>query len=352
MPDESWQPVSYDQLSGWKHDDHSRAFEVFKAGAGKIAGQDTQHSLHRIGKIAQSHDQPGVEQARGFFEEYFTPHQFVDCRNSPGFVTGYFEPEVKAFLHPSEDYCVPLYRRPDDLVSISDANRPEGMSADRVFGRTSGGRIEPYFDRLEIQSGALDGKGLELVWLKDKTDAFFIHVQGSARLVLPDGDVMRIAYAAKNGHPYTSIGRILADQLNLPPNKMTADMLARWMRDHPQDIDGLMAQNRSYIFFQIVEGLDLGAGPIGAAGLPLAAGRSLAIDCQHHAYGLPVWVNAPDAEIDEHGTVRRLMIAQDTGSAIKGPQRGDLFVGSGDRAGYLAGKVRSSATFHILVPTS
>lgn len=356
--DESWQPVSFGRLQGWRQDDHSAAFAAFKSSASHAARSGKETVLDQAFKQALALENPDVEQARLFFENRFVPHQYFGKSNKSGFVTAYFEPEVEASRTADGDFCVPLYHRPPDLVEVAPSNRSNGTANTMAFGRIGKEGIEPYFDRRAIQSGALQDKGLELAWLKDKTDAFFIHVQGSARLILPDGETMRIAYAAKSGHPYSSIGRILADRLGRPRQEMTADILADWMRQHSNDVDELMAHNQSYIFFKELKTLDNTEGPVGAAGVPLAPGRSLAVDFRHHDYGLPIWVNAPDAiiggengENGENGRpVCRLMIAQDTGSAIIGPQRGDLFAGSGDRAGSLAGKVHSKATFHILVP--
>lgn len=357
--DKAWKPVCFERLHGWHLDDHRAAFEVFKSSARHLADSGKSTVLTQAFNQALALENPDPDQARRFFENRFIPHKYSDEGDKSGLVTAYFEPEVEASRTSSGKFCIPLYRRPSDLVEVTPTNRPAGMTDTMGFGRIGENGMEPYFDRKAIQSGALHLRGLELAWLKDKTEAFFVHVQGSARLLLPDGEIMHITYAAKSGHPYTSIGRILADRLGIPAKDMTADILADWMRHHPKDIDELMAQNNSYIFFKEVNTLDHNAGPIGAVGVPLAPGRSLAVDFRHHAYGLPIWVDVPDAKIGgadggcENGdaSLRRLMIAQDTGSAIVGPQRGDIFVGSGHHAGFLAGKVRSKATFHTLVPT-
>ncbi|MEP1207106.1 MAG: MltA domain-containing protein [Rhizobiaceae bacterium] len=290
-------------------------------------------------------------EARQFFEQRFTPHHFGSPMDLDGFVTGYFEPELAASLQPSAEYPVPLHQCPEDLVQLDDHNRPAAMDPALSFGHKRDGKISEYFDRGEIQAGALDCLGLELVWLKNKTDAYFVHVQGSARLILPDGQSMRVGFAAKSGQPYTSIGKVLCKRIGISEDQMTADRLAEWMRSHPDDVDELMANNRSYIFFKAMDRrLDLDEGPVGAADIALTPRRSLAVDHSIHPYGLPIWVAARDDLLGEDRPFSRLMVAQDTGSAIIGPQRGDIFVGSGERAGLIAGKIRSPASFTLLVP--
>lgn len=199
--------------------------------------------------------------------------------------------------------------------------------------------------------GALDPEGLELVWLKDPIEAYFIHVQGSARLKLPDGSSMRVGYAGKSGHPYTGIGRLLVQRGEGTPDDFTMSGLKSWLRANPEQRDALFRQNQSYIFFREIKGATIEDGPIGAAGLPVIAGRSLAVDNRYISYGLPVFVstNAPDLD-QPKSPFRRLMIADDTGSAIRGPSRGDIFVGSGEDAGRLAGDIRHPATFTMLLP--
>lgn len=286
--------------------------------------------------------------ARDFFEERFRPHLI----KADGFVTGYYEPEVAASLARDERFCVPLYRRPHDLVDVSKENRPNGWDPVLRLGRATERGIEPFFDRAAIEAGALDGRGLELAWLKDPVDAFFIHVQGSARLRLADGRTHRIAFDGKSGHAYASIGRLAIERGQLAREAAHKDGLEAWLKANREEGRALMRENRSFIFFR--ETLQSESeGPIGAAGVPLVAGRSLAVDRLLHTFHTPVWVASPGlADFDRPGRpFRRLMIAHDTGSAIVGPARGDLFVGSGAKAGSTAGRIRHDATMIALVPT-
>ena len=334
-------PIEFGALSGWDEDDHLTAFDAFCRSASQMLKRPYSprgslvelESLLECAKRALAKDTSTQADAKSFFEDNFAPHVLGAINQFNGFLTGYFEPELPASRTQSAKYSIPLYRPPPDLLDRADNVRPL------------------HLDRGAIQSGVLTGLGLELVWLKDKTDAYFVHVQGSARLVLEDEQVMRIAFAAKSGHAYTSLGKVLCDRLNIAPADMTADRLVVWMRQHPDEIDDLMALNRSYIFFQEASHLDTDDGPVGAAEIPLVAGRSLAVDQTLHPYGAPVWLSTPNPILPDDTRTNRLMIAHDTGSAIIGQQCGDIYIGSGQAAGLIAGRIQSPARLVILVPT-
>jgi membrane-bound lytic murein transglycosylase A len=288
-----------------------------------------------------------------FFERWFVPHRI----EASGFVTAYYEPEVEASRMRSGRFTVPLYRRPADLVEVSEAERSPTWDADTRFARRRGNRLEPFFDRGAIEAGPLAGRGLELAFVADPVDAFFIHVQGSARLRLVEGPgrgtILRIGFDGKSGHVYTSIGRLAVERGILPRDEADRDGLMAWMKSHPEEGRALMRENRSFIFFRETPVAE-GEGPLGAAGVPLTPFRSLAVDRSLHTFQTPLFVEAAglaDAEGAGH-TFRRLMIAQDTGSAIVGPARGDIFYGSGEHAGSRAGRVRHAATMFALVPLS
>lgn len=351
-------PVSFEELRGWSGDNHIAAFAAFLASSQRMAVKPYKtralgvsgRALASVATKALNLKNPDADAARLFFEQNFVPHRIgTEETTKTGFLTGFFEPVVSASLKPSRQFPYPLYRRPNDLIDINDANRPATMDPSFRYGRQTLSGPQEYFDRPAIQAGALDGKELELVWLQSKVDAFFIHVQGSAKLQLAEGGWMRVTYAAKSGHPYTSIGKVLCEQTGVQPEQMTADRLAQWMYDHPDRIDGLLSHNKSYIFFEEIEGLDPSLGPIAAAKTPLMAGRSLAVDRTLHTFGSPVWVTTRSPLPGDDSTLARLMVAQDTGSAIVGPVRGDIFVGSGVEAGMIAGKVRHQAEMQVLV---
>jgi len=245
---------------------------------------------------------------------------------------------------------VPVYRVPDDLVQLyPDADRAVRNHEMTYARKTAQGHL-PYYERKEIEQGALDGRNLEILYLENWVDAFYMHVQGSARVALEQGGHVRLTFAAKNGHPYTSIGKLLIERGALSLAGMSMAAVRGWLDANPQQARELMWENRSYIFFRELSGQDSSEGPVGAQGVALTPRRSLAADTSIHALGTPVWVNAP--ELDVHGLsgFRHLMIAQDAGSAIRGEQRGDIFWGSGAQAGDIAGAMRHKAEFIILLP--
>ncbi len=350
-------PLGYHDIPNWKNDDHISAFKSFLVSARRMVEKPYKtralgisgNALATVGKAAIECSKTSMtpNKARTFFELAFQPHKIDDAE---GFLTGYFEPVVTASKIRSEKFSEPLYLRPDDLVDVNDANRPRQMDASYRYGLKTNDGIKQYFDREMISTGALSGRGLELVFLEDKVDAFFIHVQGSAKLNLDKGDIMRVTYAAKSGHPYSSIAKKLCIQLQIPPAEMTADRLKKWMLDNPNDLDELLFHNKSFIFFEEVLGTDLETGPIAAAKTPLIPERSLAVDRTLHTFGTPIWLTTQKPLPQEIEPLSRLMIAHDTGSAIVGPARGDIFIGSGDEAGLKAGRVRHAAEMIVFLP--
>ncbi|WP_430513895.1 MltA domain-containing protein [Pannonibacter phragmitetus] len=257
---------------------------------------------------------------------------------------------MRGSRQPSATYATPLYRAPEGLTPLQPETTPQSLAGFTHALSTSKGLAEMP-DRGAIMDGALKDQGLELVWLADPIDAYFVHVQGSTRIRLEDGSVMRAGYAGKTGHPYTAIGKVLVDAGEGTPEDFTMQGLRAWLMANPERMDGLFRRNRSFIFFREVTEVGPELGPIGAANLPLVPGRSLAVDPRFHSYGLPVFVGA---DLSGAGLSQphwqRLMIADDTGSAIRGAARGDIFMGSGDAAGAAAGAVRHKATFTILLP--
>jgi membrane-bound lytic murein transglycosylase A len=352
--------ISFAEISGWREDDHAAAYAAFLVGARAIADAPPKTralgidggGLQRAARVALQRDSaPAKDDARKFFERWFVPHRIC----ARGFVTGYYEPEVEASRSPTGRFKVPLHRRPADLVDVDDSNRPPAWHPEIRFARSSGAGFVPFFDRAEIEEGALAGRGLELAYVENPVDAFFIHVQGSARLKLVEGEgqgaTLRISYDGKAGHPYTSIGKLAVERGILARDKADKDGLEVWLKSHPDEGRALMRENRSYIFFRETEVADED-GPLGAAGIPLTAHRSLAVDRTLHTFHTPIFVDAPQLADPEEGGrhFRRLMIAHDTGSAIVGPSRGDIFFGSGEAAGSRAGRVRHAATMIALVP--
>jgi membrane-bound lytic murein transglycosylase A len=287
--------------------------------------------------------------ARAFFEANYTPHR-IKGSPEPGFVTGYYEPEVRGSRERSGAFMVPVYGRPDDLITLA----PETERArfnDRITGmrQTPQGQV-PYYTRQEIHAGALEGRGLELLYLDDPVELFYMQVQGSGLVRFAGGSSVRLTYAGKNGHPYTSIGKLLIARGEITSDAMSMAVVKAWLRADPERARALMEENRSYVFFRELDAKESADGPLGADGVQLTPGRSLAVDTAYHRLGLPVFVTGPDIAAPDGAPFRRLMIAQDVGSAIRGPGRGDIFWGTGAAAGAIAGSTRHKASFTLLLP--
>lgn len=352
-----FRPVAFGAMPGWGADAHQQALAAFRLSAARIHVKP-----YRTGSLGVAFDAfaPAYVEAlqlqaeddaaaRSLFERHFVPARIVPDQGA-GLVTGFYEPEMVASSVRTAAFTVPLLSRPADLIEIDDGNRPAGFDPSFAFGRRTDGGIVEYYDRGEIMRGALAGQGLEIAWLADPVDAFFIHVQGAARLDMTDGRRLRLTYAAKTGHRFTAIGRLLADMGEIPLPAVTMQSIRAWLRSHPDRVDELLSRNRSYIFFREAPVDDPALGPVAAAKVPLTPGRSIAVDRLLHTFGTPFFIDAPTLTAFDGKPFRRLMIAQDTGSAITGPARGDLFAGSGDAAGEVAGVVRHPADFFVLLP--
>jgi len=301
------------------------------------------------------------DQARLFFERNFRPMHITRLGDSAGFLTGYFEPIVDGSRVPTGIFKVPIYRRPPDLVPPLHSAGPSFPNKGQSLRRTDGGTLVPYYDRGEILDGALDGKRLEICWIKNKSDALTIQIQGSARVRLEDGAMLRINYDGHNGYPFVPLSRILIERNVIAREEMSLERIREWVRANPQSAEEILRQNRSFMFFRIVGLTDdrQAAGyqekpreAIGAQGITLTPTRSIAVDNALHVYGTPFFIEADLPLTDEKrgDHFDHLMIAQDTGSAIVGPARADIFWGAGDRAGQLASHVHHAGNFAMLVP--
>ena len=271
-----------------------------------------------------------------------------------GFVTGYYEPIVDGSRTQNEVYNVPVYRRPSNLFVRGTKQSSVGLpNKGQVFRKIGRRKLVPYYDRAEIEDGAIDGRGLEICWLKEQTDLLFSQIQGSARVLLPDGSTVRINYDAHNGYPYTAVGRILIERNIIPRDQMSMQKIREWMEQNPEGANELRRQNKSYVFFREVQLSDKDEA-VGAQGVPLTPGRSIAVDKALHVYGTPFFIEGelPIESERSKTPFRRLMIGQDTGSAIVGPARADLYFGAGAEAGKVSGRIRHNARFVMLVPKS
>jgi membrane-bound lytic murein transglycosylase A len=358
--DSQVEPVGWGTVDGWDKDDHAAAFATFLVSCRPIAG--TAHppgetrpmysGLHSVCQRALRAGTLAEDAAKKFFEDNFRPVRIAKLGDTAGFLTGYYEPIVDGSRFPTREFHVPIYRRPPDLLPPAGTAAGSGFpNTGQSLRRDKDGKLVPYYDRAAIEDGALDGQHLEICWIRDPTEALFIQIQGSARIRLEDGLVVRINYDSHNGHPYTAVGRILIDRKLVPRDEMSMDRIRQWIRDNPDGAKELRRQNRAFVFFRIV-GLGDDEGPLGAQGLPLTAGRSIAVDKALHVYGTPFFIDAglPIDSPRSSNPFRRLMIAQDTGSAIVGPARADLYWGAGKLAGQVAGRIKQPGRFTMLIP--
>lgn len=357
--------VPFSELSGWDGDDHLAALKAFLVSCPRIRAAARGRGQHARPDLlpqpllaacaaAEALPQPWTRaSARTFFESRFRPHRVIHAA-AGGLLTGYYEPVLMGSRQSGGRYTTPIYRRPPDLVNLVHEAQRGAAGHGLTHARQTARGIEPYATRAEIEAGALAGRGLELLYLADPVDAFFLQIQGSGLIRLAEGGEVRVQYDGKNGHPYASIGRHLIDTGALAADKVSMAALGRWLRADPERGRKVMQHNTSFVFFREF-GPDESKGPLGVLSIPLVAGRSLAVDAGVHAIGTPVYVTAPSlrhpsAAMREVG-FRRLMVAHDVGSAIRGPERGDIYFGSGERAGAVAGRTKHGGTFHILVPS-
>jgi membrane-bound lytic murein transglycosylase A len=355
----------FSTLPGWADDSPAAAFAAFR----RSAEHATRTRPYRAGSLGLCHSDfapayaaalaitvsesgyPSDSEARSFFETWFRPVE-IRSEDADGLVTGYYEPELTASDTPESGYRYPFLRKPDSLIKVPDPdNPPAGIPAGHAFMIADADGLKSCPDRQAIESGAFEGEGLEIAWAGSPVDVFFAHIQGCARLCYADGRVERITYAAKSGHPFTGIGGLLVERGEIPAEKVSMASIRQWLADNPSRAQALMWENRSFIFFEKAPVKNACLGPVAAAKVPLEPGRSLAVDRRIHTFGTPVFVLAPGLpDFDESRPFARLMIAQDTGTAIVGPVRGDLFAGCGSAAGDRAGSIKASARFIILAP--
>ena len=349
-------PTDFASLPGWTADHQEAALPALLASCKRLASQAPERPVgpdalagtvadwQPICVAAASLPADDAGAARRFLEASFQPFAARGKDGPEGLFTGYYEPEIKGSLAPDPRFPVPLYKRPDDLVEVDLGEFRADWKGLRTAGRVVSGHLKPYFDRAAIDRGALKNKKLELAWTDDPIAAFFLEIQGSGRLVQPDGSTVRLGYAAQNGAAYVAIGRVLADDGALP-RPVTAQAIKAWLAQHPDRARAVMEKNPSFVFFRTLAT----DGPVGAEGAVLTAGRSLAIDPHFLALGLPIWLDIDDPS-EPGGRLRRLVVAQDTGGAIKGPVRGDVFWGPGAEAERRAGEMQQKGRYYLLLP--
>lgn len=346
--------IAFAEIPGWAEDDLAPALSAFRASCAAIVvdaarfarfpafGTPGAWAKACVGALTAPPDS-----ARAFFEANFQPALASDGDKAEGKVTGYYEPELKGSRTASAAFPAPVYARPRDLVTAD----PEGFRAvlrgERLAGKVEDGVLKPYETRAEIVAAGLAGRAETILYLASAADVFFLQVQGSGRVTLAEGGAVRLNYAAQNGRPYTAIGAALIAEGAIAREAMSMQAIRAWLAAHPDRADEIMNLNESYVFFRDLPLDDPALGPPGAEGVALTPGRSLAVDSRLYPYGLPVFVSATGTGV---GDLARLMIAQDTGGAIRGVVRGDIFFGWGPEAEAAAGVTNAPARFVVLRP--
>ena len=353
--------AAFADLAGWREDRVSEALPAF---LGSCIGSLKEGSGGGLGTILAGAAglwrelcreaaalPPGDDATvRRFLEQNFSPWQITNRGDRDGLFTGYYEPELTGARKKKAPFVHPVYLAPRDQLVVDLGDFRRDLAGRKITGMMRGGTFRPYWDRTEIESGALASRGLEMLWVEDPVALFFLQIQGSGRVRLPDGAIVRIGYAGQNGHDYTAIGKVLIERGELDRESVSLQTIRHWLRTHAAEAGEVMRANRSYVFFRVLPG-----APVGAAGVELTPGRSLAIDSRFLPFGLPLWLDSTLPPLPELGRLeevplRRLMVPQDRGGAIKGPVRGDLFWGAGPEAESIAGRMKQPGRLWLLWP--
>ena len=338
-------PTEFHDLLGWEQDNHVLAYQAFQRSCviwRLQADNKPLSGLFALGTIADWKRLCEITVNNGgekkFFETWFKPYAIADNGSFEGLLTGYYLPELHGSFHKSARYHVPIYGIPYNLIKREDK-----------IGRLEHGQFLPYYDRAEIDAGALTGKHAEIIWVDNEIDAFFMEVQGSGRIIMENGTVQGVGFAGKNGRAYFPIGRWLVDNGYMTLEQVSMQSIRDWIIKNPDAGKALMLKNQSVIFFKLSDAKP-SEGPIGTMKTPLTAGYSLAVDNSVLPMGVPVWLDATPPIPANGQRLRRLLMAQDTGGAIKGVIRGDVYWGQGQQAGEIAGVMKSRTRFFLLIP--
>lgn len=356
-PRATFTPVDWNAVPGWSTDRVDAAWPAFVVGCRALLAEPRSQPLWQAPcAAAAAVDGRDPRAVRAFFEVHFSPYSIAAAEDGSavGLVTGYYEPLLAGSRTRTGKFDVPLYAPPDDLLTVDlSALHPE-LKDRRVRARVDGKKVVPYWPRADIERGAAPLSGKALVYVEDPIEAFFLEIQGSGRITLPDGAVIRLNYADQNGHPYRSIGRVLIDRGDLPRERASMQGIAAWARANPDKLRALLDENPSYVFFREVPAPAAGSldasidGPLGSLGVPLAAGRTIAVDTRAIPLGAPIFL-ATTMPLSTT-PLERLVLAQDTGGAIRGAVRADFFWGFGPEAGSQAGRMRQDGRMWLLWP--
>ncbi len=351
--------VNFQQLQNWEEDNQADAFKAFKKSCARIVNKNPAQKFashiwagkyedwQEICQEALMLTDINRQEAKIFFEKWFLPYAVYDADTGSniGLFTGYYEPLLYGSLDKTEKYNIPLYKKPIDLVEVNLGKFRKEFQGERIAGRIKDGWLVPYYSREEIEVGALRDNEV-LLWVDSQIQSFFLHIQGSGIVKMTDGSYVRVGYAGQNGHIYYAIGKYLIEIGAVKKEDMSMQAIRDWLVENPEKAQALMNKNKSYVFFRRLDGKE---APLGGEGVELTANRSLAIDRRIIPYGAPIWLDA-DGVFDKNKKIQRLMVAQDTGGAIRGAVRGDVFWGNGEKAEKLAGTMKSKGKYYILLP--
>ncbi|MEQ1775022.1 MAG: MltA domain-containing protein [Burkholderiales bacterium] len=342
--------ATWSDLPGWQQDNHAEALPALLASCRVLAKQLAWQDACEAAPAAK-----GRDAAKRFFEAHFLPYRVAGAEgSSEGLITGYYEPTLRGSRKPSARNRFPVYGVPDDLLVVDLGELAPELKSTAPRARLEGRRVVPYFDRAQIENGRAPVRGKEIAWVEDAVELFFLQIQGSGRITLDDGTTMRVGFAEHNGHPYRSIGRVLIDRGELPLERTSMQGIKAWARDNPAKLTELLYQNPRFVFFRELPANGMtpsGAGvssPPGALGVPLTPQRSIAVDPRYVPLGAPVHIATTWPNTNK--PLQRLMLAQDTGGAIRGAVRADFFWGSGEEATREAGRMKQPLRMWVLLP--
>jgi len=342
-PEARYEAVAWTDIPGWRDATLAQSLRAFLVGCAKLGSASAWQVVCERARAVSPDDEDAV---RGFFEAEFTPYRVVSPEQTDqGLVTGYYEPVIQGRLTKSGDFVHPVYGVPDDLIVVDLAPLLPELRSFRLRGRLEGRRLVPYYSRSEIEDRG-NVVAPVLAWAADPVDLFFLQIQGSGQVELESGERLRLGYADQNGHPYRSLGRYLIDKGELTLEQVSMQSIKAWTRANPDKVQEALNANPSYVFFRQLPAGD--GGPLGALGVPLTAGYSVAVDPRYIPLGAPVFLATTKPLSDQ--ALERLMMAQDTGGAIRGAVRADFYWGTGEAAGELAGRMRQTGRMWLLWP--
>lgn len=351
--------LHYTDLEGWAQADASSALRAFRRSCGKIAKLPSDTPMGPEGIAGEAAAWQAVCEASSatlsaveFFELNFAPMRVVMDGGTEGLFTGYYEPLLFGSREKTAAFTTPIRQNPSDMITADLGLFHDDLKGRRVTGRLAGAKLMPYPDRAGIDAGAIDEVAPALLYVDDEIAKFFMQIQGSGMVQLPDGETLRVGYAGQNGHSYRAIGRDLIEMGELTRENVSLQSIRQWLLDHPDQAQELMHKNASYVFFRELTELNHASGPLGSHNVPLEPRHSLAVDRSFWPMGMPVWLDLEVPFQDGPRRFRELLIAQDTGGAIKGAIRGDVFWGAGAEAEHAAGHMKARGSMIVLMPRS